>query len=157
MNFFRTCNFNKNELFFRYLPRILFKRFRGLLSQNTSLWGVTSHSLLVTRWNSLVVKSLVPRCKTCSLLVMEVARCKRSLVTCCKIRSLLVAELLQKAPVSCCEIPSILIAKNHSLLKQLPARIIVCLKLTKLDESFSFWNIIYFLGTKNSKFFKSTY
>ena len=74
-------------------------------------WGITFHSLLVTRWKLLVAcnslqnysllvanfarckKSLVTRCKICSLLVAEVARCKKSIVTPCKIRSLLVAEV----------------------------------------------------------------
>ena len=77
------------------------------------------HSLLVTRWNSLVARyslqnSLVIRCRSCSLqkitrysllvakfahyllrklLVAEVARCQKSFVTHCKIRSLLVAKI----------------------------------------------------------------
>ena len=40
-------------------------------------WGVTFHSLLVTRWNSLVARY--------SLQNLLVTRCKKSLVTCCKI------------------------------------------------------------------------
>ena len=51
------------------------------------------YSLKFTRCLLLVVKSLVTRCKIRSLLVAEVARCKKSLVTRCKIRSLLVAEV----------------------------------------------------------------
>ena len=47
--------------------------------------GVTFHSLLV-------VKSLVTLCKIRSLLVEEAARCKKLLVTRSKIHSLLVAE-----------------------------------------------------------------
>ena len=73
---------------------------------------VEIHLLLVTRCKicSLLVaevalckkplvtrckKSLVTRCKIRSLLVAEVARCKKSLVTRCKIRSLLVAEVVR--------------------------------------------------------------
>ena len=101
-------------------------------------------------------KSLVIRCKIRSLLVAEVARCKKALaarcknalVTCCEIPSLLVAEVARskKSLVSRCKIPSILVAKNHSSLKQSPPGIIVFLKSTKLGESFSFFNINYFLG-----------
>ena len=52
---------------------------------------VEIHSLLVTRCkftccSLLVVNSLVTRCKICSLIVAEVARCKKSLVTRCKTR-----------------------------------------------------------------------
>ena len=117
------------------------------------------HSLLVVE---------VARCKIRSLLVAGVARCKKSHVTRSKIRLLLVAEFAscKKSLVACCKnapvalcrscsfqkitgsrckISLILIAKNHSLLIQSPARIIVCLKSTKLDESFSFFNIICFL------------
>ena len=56
-----------------------------------TLWGITFHSLLVTRCkitcyslqNSLVTcckNSLVTHCKTCLLLVAEVARCKNLFV-----------------------------------------------------------------------------
>ena len=84
---------------------------------------------------------------------------KNLLVTRCEIRLLLVCRncSVQKSLVSHCNIPSILIPKNHASLKQAPAGIIVCLKSTKLDESFSFFNIICFLVPKNSKLFKSTY
>ena len=51
------------------------------------------YSLKFTRCLLLVVKSLVTRCKIRSLLVAEVARCKKSLVTRCKIHLLLVAEV----------------------------------------------------------------
>ena len=128
--------------------------------------------LLVTRCkiNCCSLQNLlVARCRSCSLqkitryslknllvlvakvrpwLVAKVARCKKSLVTRCKICSLLVGEVApyKKSLVARCEIPSVLIAKNHSSLKQSPAGIIVCLKSTKLDESFSFFNINYFLG-----------
>ena len=42
---------------------------------------------------SLCKKSLVTRCRIHSLLVAKVARCKKSLVTCCEIRSLVVAKV----------------------------------------------------------------
>ena len=76
-----------------------------------------------------------------------VTRCKKALVTRCEIPSLLVTEVARskKSLVFRCEIPSILHAKNHSSLKQSPAGSIVCLKSTKLDESFSFFNVNYFL------------
>ena len=94
-----------------YSVKLLFRIFLSLFE------GETFHSLLVTRWNSLVArcslqnitryklqtslitivakaarckKSPVTRCKFCPLLVAEVARCKKSLVTHCKIHSLLV-------------------------------------------------------------------
>ena len=158
---------------------------------------VVRYSLKFTRRSLLVVKSLVARCKIPWLLVAEVAHCKKSPVTRCKIcsllvhcknQSLLVADFapysLQKLLVTkksfvtrseiCsllvaevarsnkslvlqCKIHWILFAKNHSLLKELPAGIIVCLKSTKLGESFSFFIIICFLRPKNSKLSKSTY
>ena len=92
--------------------------------------GVTFYSLLVTRWNllgtccrscpfqkitrytlpsSLVThckKSLVTRCKICSLLVVEVARCRNSLVTRCRSCS------LQKIP--CYSLPSSLVTRCRS-------------------------------------------
>ena len=65
---------------------------------------VTFHSLLVTRCLLLVVKSLVTRCKIRSLLVVEVARCKKSLVTRCKNCSLqkITRYSLQNSPVAPC-------------------------------------------------------
>ena len=54
---------------------------------------VARYSLKFTCCSLLVLKSLVTRCKIRSLLVAEVACCKKSLVTHCKIRSLLVAEV----------------------------------------------------------------
>ena len=64
-----------------------------------SLQKITSYSLQ---------NSLVTRCKIRSLLLAEVARCKKSLVPRCKIRSLLGAEVAR------CKI--LLVVKNHSLL-----------------------------------------
>ena len=98
---------------------------------------VARYSLNFTRCSFLVVKSLVIHCKICSLLVAEVARWKKllvtrcrsrslqkmtcyslqnSLVTRCKIRSLLVAEVsrCRKLLVTCCR--SCLLQKKHSLL-----------------------------------------
>ena len=45
---------------------------------------VARYSLKFTPCSLIVVKSLVTRCKICWLLVVEVARCKKSLVTRCK-------------------------------------------------------------------------
>ena len=85
--------------------------------------GVTFHSLLVTCWNSLVAryslqnhqllvaKSLVTRCKICSLLAAEVARCKKLLVTRCK-----------KSPVTCCKIRSLLVSEVARCKKSLVTR-----------------------------------
>ena len=104
-------------------------------------------------------KSVVTRCKIRSLLVaenhsllavkfarysVEVASCKKSLVARCKICSLLVVEIARSKNylVFRCKIPSIFIAKNHSLLKQGPTGIIFCLKSAKLEGSFSLFNII---------------
>ena len=68
------------------------KQIMGIASEaNFSL--VTHYSLKFTCCSLLVVKSLVTRCKIRSLLVAEVARCKKSLVTRCKIRLLLVAKI----------------------------------------------------------------
>ena len=130
--------------------------FSPLFKKRRNFSLVARYSLKFTRFSLLVVKSLVTRCKIRSLLVAEVARCKKSLVTRCKICSLLVGEVApyKKSLVARCEIPSVLIAKNHSSLKQSPAGIIVCLKSTKLDESFSFFNINYYLG-KIYKWIKS--
>ena len=71
---------------------------------------VARYSLKFTRYSLLVVKSLVTRCKIRSLLVAEVARCKKSLVTRCKIRSLLVAEAAR------CKNSLVTRCKNHCLL-----------------------------------------
>ena len=68
----------------------------------------TFESLLKTLFTCcsiLVVKSLVVRCKICSLLVAEVARCKKSLVTRCEIPLLIVVKN-----------NLLLVAKNHSSL-----------------------------------------
>ena len=110
-----------------------------------SLQKFTHYSLLIAEVSSFK-KSLAARCKKFACYSL-----RNSLVTRCRNCS------VQKSLVSHCNIPSILIPKNHASLKQAPAGIIVCLKSTKLDESFSFFNIICFLVPKNSKLFKSTY
>ena len=78
---------------------------------------VACYLLKFTRCSLLIVKSLVTRCKICSLLVAEVAcckkllvtRCKKPLVTRCKIRSLLVSEVARckKSFVTRCKIHSL--------------------------------------------------
>ena len=85
---------------------------------STQQRAVTFHSLLVTHW-----KSLVTRCKIRSLLVAEVARCKKSLVTRCRLCSLLVAEIVRckKSLVTRCKfarysLQKLLVAKVHLLL-----------------------------------------
>ena len=81
---------------------------------------VEVHSLLVTRskiTRYLLQKLLVARIYP--LLVPQVARCKNSLATRCKIFSLLVAEKVthcKKSLVSRCEIRLLLVATNHLLL-----------------------------------------
>ena len=62
-------------------------------------------------------KSLVTGCKICSLLVAEVACCKKSLFTRSKICSLLVAGVARckKLLVTRCEIRSLLVAEVESL------------------------------------------
>ena len=95
----------------------------GRVIERRNFSFVTHYSLKFTRCSLLVVKLLVTCCKIRSLLVAEVARYKKSLVTCCKIRSLLVREVAhsKRSLVTCCKIRSLLIAevlvaKNHSLL-----------------------------------------
>ena len=82
-----------------------------ILRRNVSL--IACYSLKFTGCSLLVVKSLVARCKICSLLVAEVARCKKSLVTRCKIHLLLVAEVARckKSLVTRCKIRSLLAAE----------------------------------------------
>ena len=81
-----------------------------ILRRNFSL--VVHYSFKFIRCSLLVVKSLVTRCKIRSLLDAEVARCKKSLVTCWKSCSLLVAEVVRcnKSLVTRCKIRSLLVA-----------------------------------------------
>ena len=69
---------------------------------------VSRYSFKFTRCSLPVVKSLVTRCKICSLPVAEVTRCKNAIVTLCRSSS------LQK--ITRCSLQNSLIAKNHSLL-----------------------------------------
>ena len=74
------------------------------------------YSLKLTRCSLFVVKSPVTRCKICSLLVAEDARCKKitghSLLKLlvAKTHSLLVADFVSYS------LQKLLVAKNHSLL-----------------------------------------
>ena len=79
--------------------------------------GVTFYSLLLTRCSLLVVKSFITRCKIGSSLVAEVARCKICLLLVAKNHLLLVAEVARgkKSLVTCCKICLLLVGKIHSL------------------------------------------
>ena len=79
------------------------------MRRNFSL--VARYSLKFTRCSLLVVKSLVTRCKIRSLLVAEVARCKESLAACCK-----------NALVTRCEIPSLLVGEVARSKKSMVSR-----------------------------------
>ena len=123
-----------------------------LLRRNVSL--VALYSLKFTRCSILAVKSLVAHCEICSLLVVEVAHCKKShqtlcwscslqkithyslqnsLVTCCRncqIRSLLVAEIAccKKSFVTRCKICLFLVAEIACCKKSL----VTCCKIRSL-------------------------
>ena len=71
---------------------------------------ITRYSLKFTVCSLLIVKSLVTRCKIRLLLVAEVARFKISLVTCCKNHSLVVAKFARYS------FQKLLVTKSHSLL-----------------------------------------
>ena len=100
---------------------------------------VARYSFKLTRYSLFVAKSLVIRCKTCSLLAAEVARCKKwlvtrckkSLVICCAIRSLLVGEVARckKSFVTRCKIHSLLVAEVARCKKSLVSRCKICLLL----------------------------
>ena len=98
----------QNKLFTTWSIFVFFSSFRepfplsiihNWLKRYVNIWGVTFHSLLVTRWNSLVTRYSL---KNHSLLVAEVARCKKS--------SLLVAKFARYS------LQKLLVAKTHSLL-----------------------------------------
>ena len=88
----------------------------NLWRRNFSL--VARYSLKFTRCSLLVIKSLVTRCKIRSLLLAKVARCKKSLVTRCRSCSLLVAKIhsLLIAKFARYSLQKLLLAKNPSLL-----------------------------------------
>ena len=127
---------------------------------------VTFHSLKFTRCSLLVVKSLITRCKICSLLVAEVTRCKKLLVSHCKIRSLLVAEVARwknslvtrckKSLDTRCEMCLLLAATNHLLFnaKNHSSLVKTITSPLKKGEKFSFFNVNCFQEPKNSKLFQ---
>ena len=89
-----------------YFSKNVFERNDLFSRRNFSL--VARYSLKFIRCSLLVVKSLVTRCKICSLLVAQVACCKKSLVTRCR------SCLLQK--ITRFSLQKLLVAKNHLLL-----------------------------------------
>ena len=106
---------------FLYISHLL--RCFTILPPRRNFSLVARYSMKFTRCSLLVVKSLVTCCKIRSLLVAEVVRCKKSLVICCKICLLLVAEVARckKSLVTRSKIRSLLVAevarcKTHSLL-----------------------------------------
>ena len=117
-----------------------------LRRRNFSL--VARYLLKFTLCLLLVVKSLITRCKIRSLLVAknhlllvaEVARCKKSLVTRCKIRSLLVAEVAR------CK-------KSLVTRYEKSPGTNVYLKPLKLGEFYLF--VLYFQLTKNRERFRT--
>ena len=135
----------------------------------TLKWGVTFHSLLVTRCkitrcSLLVVKSLVIRCKICSLLVAEVARCKKSLVTCC--RSCLLQKItrysLQNSLVTRCRSCSLQKVTRYSLQISLVTRCWSCSLrnslVTRCKKSFfvktiTRWNCLFKVNKVSWKFY----
>ena len=77
--------------------------------------GVTFHSLLVTRWNSLVARyslqnSLVTRCRSCSLQKLTRYSLQNSLATRCRSCSLQKFVRCKKSLVALCKIWPLLIA-----------------------------------------------
>ena len=67
---------------------MVIKPFRFQNETRCNFSFVARYSLKFTRCSLLIVKSLVTCCKICSLLVAEVAPCKKSLVTRCRNSSL---------------------------------------------------------------------
>ena len=104
--------FQKFPLLSSDLKNVLTKHFpKTQPRRNFSL--VARYSLKFTRCSLLIVKTFVTRCKISLLLVAEVARCKKSLVTHC--RSCLMQNItrysLQNSLVTRCEIHSLLVAE----------------------------------------------
>ena len=99
---------------------------------------VTCYWLKFTRCLLLVVKSLVTRCKTRLLLVAEVPRCKQSLVTRCRIDSLLVAEVAhyKNSLLTCCKIYSLLVAEVARYKHSLVTEVSRCKKYLLFVENF---------------------
>ena len=122
---------------------------------------VARYLLKFTCCSLIVVKSFITRCKIRSLLVAkshsllvaknhlivaEIARCRNSLVTCCKIRSLLIAEVarckenircsLRNSFVTRCRSCSLKKITRYSLQNSLITRCRSCL-LQKKHSSFA--------------------
>ena len=116
------CIFYISLIFF--FKKKAFSKLRKHLFLRRSFSLVARYSLKFIRCSLLVVKSLVTCCKICSLLVVknhsllvaEVGRCKKSLVARCKTRSLLVAEVAFLQKIIRYLSQKLLVAKNHSLL-----------------------------------------
>ena len=134
-------------------PTRVWRRFfvPSTLRRNFSL--VTRYSLKFTRCSLLVVKSLVTRCKICSLLVAEVARSKKSLITRCKIRSLLVAEVARckNSLVTRCKIRSLLVAEVARCKKSLVTRCRSCSLQKILQKNISTKKYIYYKNKNTNK------
>ena len=94
------------------------------------------YSLKFTRCSLLVVKSLVTRCKIHSLLVEEVARCKKSLVTRCRSCSLqnITRYSLQNSLVTRCRSCSLQKITRYSLQNLLVTRCRSC----SIEQNMSF-------------------
>ena len=86
-----------------------------LMRRNLSV--VARYSLEFTRCLLLVVKPLVTRCKVRLLLIAEVVCCKKSLVTRCRSCSFqkITRYLLQNSLVSCCRSCSLQKCNRYSL------------------------------------------
>ena len=125
-----------------------------LKTRNFSL--VTLYSLKFTRCSLLVVKSLVTHCKIRSLLVAGVACCKKSLVTRCK-KSLITrcrSCSLQKITRYSLQNSLVTRCKNSLVTRYEKTPITnVYLKPIKLGEFYLF--IIYFQLTKNRERFRT--
>ena len=107
-----------------------------------------------------IIKSLVTRCKICSLIAAEVTRCKKSLVTLAKfarylLQNLLVAKNLSLlvAKFACYSSQKLLFAKNYvSLFMKKTPGTNIYLKPVKIGEFFLF--ILYFQLSKNRERFR---
>ena len=96
--------------------------FYDVLCMRPNFSFVVRYSLKFTRCSLLVVKSLITRCKIRSLLVAaKVARYKKSLVTKCEIRLLLVAEVARckNSLITHCKIHSLLVPEVSRCKKSL--------------------------------------
>ena len=113
------------------------------------------YSLKFTCCSLLVVKSLVNRGNIFSLLVAEVARCKKWVVTFCKIYLLMVPEVShwKKSPVTRCKIRLLLVAEvaccKKSLVTRRKTRSLPVAEVARWKESLvPLWKICLLLGHK---------